>query len=176
MTLDELNNLNHDDAVDWFMQTCAAQNWCIDMSHARPFASDQDIIDVAQTHWAKCNTADFLQAFEAHPMIGDVNSLREKFKQTKAMASNEQSLTQLASEETLQALQALNHAYLEKHGFIFIIFATGKSADQMLQALQNRINNDTATEIANAAEQQLKIAILRINKNLISDTKLKDES
>ena len=109
-------------------------------------------------------------------MIGDVNSLREKFKNTKAMASNEQSGAQSASEETLQELHNLNHAYLDKHGFIFIIFATGKSADQMLQALRNRIDNDTATEIANAAAQQLEIAILRINQNLNTDTKVKDES
>lgn len=176
MTLNELNSLIHDDAVDWFMQTCAAQNWCIAMSQARPFASCQDVSETAQDIWAKCDTGDFLQAFEAHPMIGDVNSLREKFKNTKAMACNEQSGAQSASDETLQALHNHNHAYLKKHGFIFIIFATGKTADQMLQALQNRINNDTATEIANAAAQQLKIAILRIEKNLISDKIVKDEN
>jgi 2-oxo-4-hydroxy-4-carboxy-5-ureidoimidazoline decarboxylase len=99
-------------------------------------------------------------------MIGDVNSLREKFKSTKTMASNEQSGAQLASEETLQQLHKLNHAYLNKHGFIFIIFATGKSAEEMLAALKSRIDNDTETEIENAAAEQIKITLLRINKNL----------
>lgn len=169
MTLTELNALNPEQAQDWFMQTCAAQSWCHAMTNARPFASTENIISVAETVWQSCSKPDFLQAFEAHPMIGDVNSLREKFKNTQAMASHEQSGAQAASEDTLQQLHELNHSYLEKHGFIFIIFATGKSADEMLASLKERIVNDTDTEIQNAAAEQIKITQLRINKNLLAD-------
>lgn len=99
-------------------------------------------------------------------MIGDVDSLRKKYASTKAMASGEQSGATGADEETLGELARLNHAYREKFGFIFIVFATGKSALEMLDILKGRIGNDRATEIRNAAAEQLKISFLRIDKLL----------
>ena len=70
------------------------------------------------------------------------------------------------SEQTLQALADANHQYLAKHGFIFIICATGLSAETMLDALMQRINNSTAREIELAAAEQLKITLLRLEKGL----------
>lgn len=166
MTLDELNHLDSDEAYSWFQQTCAADAWCGDMVQARPFSEVDKLLTAADKFWQGCSNSDFLQAFEAHPMIGDVNSLREKFKSTQTMASHEQSGAQAASDEVLQQLHDYNHRYAEKHGFIFIIFATGKSAQDMLTALKHRIDNSTETEITNAAAEQLKITRLRLTKNL----------
>ncbi|MCP4236041.1 MAG: OHCU decarboxylase, partial [Aestuariibacter sp.] len=61
------------------------------------------------------------------------------------------------------------HAYKDKHGFIFIICATGLSADTMLQALKARLPNQTQIELQNAAEQQINITLLRIGKGLTSE-------
>jgi 2-oxo-4-hydroxy-4-carboxy-5-ureidoimidazoline decarboxylase len=72
----------------------------------------------------------------------------------------------VASEQTLQDLAQGNRDYLEKFGFIFIVFATGKSAEQMLALLQARLPNDRSTEIKNAAEEQRKITDLRLRKLL----------
>ncbi len=166
MTLQQLNQLNIDDCINWFEQTCAAQSWCQKMTQARPFLGLSELQTKAEFFWQQCSHQDYLQAFEAHPMIGDVNSLREKYASTKGIASNEQSGAQSASEETLQSLHRLNQQYLEKHGFIFIVFATGKSAGEMLQILEERLPNDTETEIQLAAAEQLKITLLRINKQL----------
>ncbi|MEM7267378.1 MAG: 2-oxo-4-hydroxy-4-carboxy-5-ureidoimidazoline decarboxylase, partial [Pseudomonadota bacterium] len=66
----------------------------------------------------------------------------------------------------LHQLKEANHAYLDKHGFIFIICATGLSAQTMLEALQARLPNTTQQEITNAAAEQIKITLLRINKAL----------
>jgi 2-oxo-4-hydroxy-4-carboxy-5-ureidoimidazoline decarboxylase len=62
------------------------------------------------------------------------------------------------------ALKNANQAYLDKHGFIFIICATGLSADAMLDALNERLPHTTDKEIQLAAQEQLKITLLRINK------------
>lgn len=166
MTLEDLNRVSANAAVDWFQQTCAAQQWCQQMAQQRPYRDKEALIATANAIWQSCTKVDFMQAFEAHPMIGDVNSLREKFKSTQAMASHEQSGAQSASEEVLQALHQLNHQYLQKHGFIFIIFATGKTATEMLTALKSRLHNSTETEIENAAAEQIKITCLRLTKNL----------
>lgn len=165
-SLVDLNQLNKEAAINWFQQTCSASTWCESMEKARPFADVVSLLNTASQIWQSCSTQDYLQAFEAHPMIGDVNSLREKFKSTQAMASHEQSGAQSASEEVLQALHKYNLDYVKKHGFIFIIFATGKSAQDMLNALKARIDNDTETEIQNAAAEQIKITRLRLTKNL----------
>ncbi|NCP64133.1 MAG: 2-oxo-4-hydroxy-4-carboxy-5-ureidoimidazoline decarboxylase [Paraglaciecola sp.] len=166
MTLNELNTCNNKLAFTWFNQCCAADTWCQSMLAKRPFASLEALAKTAEQTWAECNDTDYLQAFEGHPMIGDVASLRKKYASTQGLASHEQSGVQGADEATLTALHALNQKYLAKHGFIFIICATGLSAQAMLDALRQRFDHDTATEIELAALEQLKITLLRIHKGL----------
>ena len=166
MTLNDLNNMNNDEAFTWFSQCCVAAYWCELMVESMPYKDLASLLDHSQTAWQQCKESDYLEAFEGHPMIGDVATLRAKYAATKNLASNEQQGASIADEATLQTLHKLNHDYLDKHGFIFIICATGLSAQTMLNALQSRIVNDTATEIALAAAEQLKITQLRINKGL----------
>jgi 2-oxo-4-hydroxy-4-carboxy-5-ureidoimidazoline decarboxylase len=101
-------------------------------------------------------------------MIGDVNSLREKYAATKNMASNEQQGATDADIETLQNLATANHEYQNRHGFIFIICASGLSANTMLDAVLLRLHNDTATEMTLAAREQIKITLLRLEKGLVN--------
>ncbi|WP_394220733.1 2-oxo-4-hydroxy-4-carboxy-5-ureidoimidazoline decarboxylase [Alteromonas gracilis] len=166
MTLNELNALNAEEATSWFEQCCAAKAWVYQMVNARPFRDMNSLISETKSAWAKCGDDDYLEAFTAHPMIGDVDSLRKKFANTKAIAAGEQSGTASASETVLFQLKEANQAYLDKHGFIFIICATGLSAQTMLEALQARLPNATQEEINNAAAEQIKITLLRINKAL----------
>jgi OHCU decarboxylase len=108
--------------------------------------------------------ADWLEAFAAHPLIGDVDSLRAKYAATKTLAAGEQSGVASAGEATLAALAEVNRAYRDKFGFIFIVFATGKSAAEMLAILKSRIDNSREQEIRNAAVEQMKITRLRLQK------------
>ena len=165
-SLESINNLSQSEAQLWFSQCCAAPKWFEGMAKTRPFTDIDNISQAAQDIWQQCHEQDFLIAFEAHPMIGDVNSLRAKYAATKNIASNEQQGAAQASEQTLQALADSNHQYLAKHGFIFIICATGLSAETMLDALMQRINNSTAREIELAAAEQIKITLLRLEKGL----------
>ena len=71
-----------------------------------------------------------------------------------------------ASIETLERLSRGNVEYEKKFGFIFIVFASGKSADEMLNILNERIDNTRSEEIANAAEEQRLIFQLRL-RNLL---------
>ena len=166
MTLNELNQLDDKAAYDWFEVSCAAERWVNAMVPGRPYKSPADVYSYAVEVWESLTESDHRQAFEAHPMIGDVNSLRAKFANTKDTAASEQQGTAVASEATLQALHTLNHEYLNKHGFIFIICATGLSADTMLEALQKRLPNDTVSELENAAAEQIKITLLRLTNGL----------
>lgn len=166
MTLTELNYFKHNEAVDWFMQTCTSSKWCDAMAQARPFNSVEQVKATAENIWSQMDEDDILEAFKGHPMIGDISSLREKYANTKALAANEQSGASVASDEVLHALKQSNIDYLEKHGFIFIICATGLSAQTMLAALETRLPNTTEQELATAAGEQIKITLLRIEKGL----------
>ena len=92
--------------------------------------------------------------------------MREKFNNTKSISENEQSGVNDASENTLKNLAKSNQLYEDKFGFIFIVCATGKSADQMLTLIKMRLNNNIETEMQNAAKEQNKITQLRLEKLL----------
>jgi 2-oxo-4-hydroxy-4-carboxy-5-ureidoimidazoline decarboxylase len=166
LSLQALNNLASKEAEQWFSQCCAAPKWFEGMAQTLPFTDFDSLLKTAKQIWLECSTPDFLTAFEAHPMIGDVNSLRKKYAATKNMASNEQQGANDADDKTLHDLALANHDYLNKHGFIFIICASGLSAKTMLDTLMLRLQNDTPTEITLAAAEQIKITLLRLEKGL----------
>lgn len=83
-----------------------------------------------------------------HPQLdpGDASALKSKFAHSK-WEGDEQKGANSASTATLEKLAALNAQYLAKNGFIFLICATGKTADEMVDALQLRMLNDKETEV-----------------------------
>lgn len=166
MNLQMLNELTQDEAQHQFMQCCTSSTWVEYMAAARPFENADALKSAADKGWKNLAEQDYLEAFDGHPKIGDVNSLRAKYANTKALASGEQSAVNQASEQVLTALAQGNDDYQNKFGFIFIVCATGKSAQQMLDLLLARLPNDRATELTNAAEEQRKIFHIRLEKLL----------
>ena len=145
-------------------QCCASETWVKGMLAAMPFADAAAVEKSARDVAARLAPDDWLEAFAAHPRIGDVATLRERFANTKELAASEQAGVRQAKEETIAELARLNDAYFEKFGFIFIVFATGKTADEMLAILKSRLPNDPQDELPIAAAEQLKITLLRLEK------------
>lgn len=163
-TLAKLNSLPVELAIDWFEQCCASAQWCKRMAQARPYDTVEQVSNYAELIWQQLDQQDYLEAFEGHPMIGDLSTLKKKFAATQESASTEQAGTRLADDETLSRLKINNDIYFNKNGFIFIICASGLSATDMLAELEARINNTRDIEIMIAAGEQIKITLLRINK------------
>lgn len=166
MTLDELNQLNQRAAFDAFYNCLSVNTYAKCMVSIRPFASSSAILEATDSFWRTASLEEKLEAFDGHPQIGDISTLKAKYQATASEAGHEQQSVNVASEETLIKLKTLNDQYLERFGFIFIVFATGKSAAQMLELLQSRIDKTREQEIQNAANEQLKITNLRIKKTL----------
>ncbi|WNC72686.1 2-oxo-4-hydroxy-4-carboxy-5-ureidoimidazoline decarboxylase [Thalassotalea psychrophila] len=166
MNLEQLNSFSVEQATHTFMQCCTSSTWVNSMVKARPFVDERAIANQADLAWQELTEPDYMEAFEGHPKIGDVSSLRAKYANTKELAGNEQGLVKEANEDVLQVLSQGNADYEEKFGFIFIVCATGKSAKQMSDLLQARLPNNKAQELINAAEEQRKIFQLRIDKAL----------
>ncbi len=169
MTLAELNQLDQLTLEQALSQCCGAENWFQTLAGYRPFNTIEQIHCLSDSIWSELAESDYLAAFSHHPMIGDMASLKAKFTSTAHWAGDEQQGSQHASEDTLRALQAANQAYFDKFGFIFIVCATGKSADDMLMLLNQRITHDRNTELTIAAAEQNKITHLRLEKLLSAE-------
>ncbi len=164
MTLEELNNIPLQQASDELIKCCGSSKWVNKMVSKRPFSSLEELLQTADEIWAGCGPEDGLEAFQHHPKIGDLKSLEKKFASTSQWSQGEQQSVSSASLQTLQKLQEGNKQYEEKFGFIFIVCATGKSADEMLGLLEARIGNERHKEIKIAMEEQRKITAIRLNK------------
>ena len=164
MNFAELNQTSRAKAVEAFLTCCGSSRWAEKMADRRPYDSVQDLFRFADSFWWNLSAEDWLEAFAAHPRIGDLDSLREKFKSTNEWAGREQSGVREASDDVLQRLARGNADYEDKFGYIFIVCATGKSAGEMLELLERRLMNVPDEEIRNAAEEQRKITQLRLKK------------
>lgn len=163
----DINQMMPDDALKAFEKCCGAWNWYHTMAQSRPFASAEKIFEKSQAIFSGFKRSDWLEAFAHHPKIGDVESLRAKFASTADWAGKEQSGVQHADFATLARLAALNKEYEAKFGYIFIVCASGKTAQEMLQLLINRLPNDPEKELHIAGGEQAKITELRLGKLLI---------
>jgi 2-oxo-4-hydroxy-4-carboxy-5-ureidoimidazoline decarboxylase len=134
------------------------------MTGRRPFASADDVLRAATDGETGLTRDDWLEAFAAHPRIGDLDSLRKKFATTADWAGGEQAGVAGADESVIRALADGNRAYEAKFGHIFIVCATGKTAPEMLALLIERLTNDPDTELRIAAAEQAKITRLRLEK------------
>jgi len=164
MTIADFDHLPIEQKRELLQRCCGSKAWIDKMIAAPPLENLVDLEETAEEKWWECSEKDWLEAFEHHPKIGDINSLKEKYSNTVAWASNEQSGVGSASDEILSALARGNDDYEQKFGHIFIVCATGKSAGEMLEILQSRLPNDRKDEIKIAADEQLKITKLRLEK------------
>ncbi len=164
MTIEEFNICSSGDARDLLLRTCYAPIWANTLCTKRPFRSLDEILELANYIWQMAVRSDVLSAFDAHPKIGDKKSLKKKYQQTAQWASNEQQQVDAAPEQVIEELAQWNKEYEAKFGFIFIVCATGKSAEEMLQLLKNRFSNQSDQEFLIAKEEQRKIMNLRIKK------------
>lgn len=166
MTLEELNHLNQTELKKELTKCCGSSVWVTKMCADFPVQLKEELFQKAEEIWYHCKKEDFLEAFEHHPKIGDMNSLKEKFASTSTWASGEQSGINQAGTDTIEALAKGNRDYENKFGHIFIVCATGKTAGEMLNLLQERLSNDANTEINIAMAEQNKITKLRLEKLL----------
>jgi 2-oxo-4-hydroxy-4-carboxy-5-ureidoimidazoline decarboxylase len=166
MTLHELNLLPKEQLKAELFKCCGSNAWVEKMLPFFPADDMVEILEDAEEQWWLCTEQDWLEAFTHHPKIGDVESLKQKFASTAAWASGEQMGATTASQDILEALAKGNDDYENKFGYIFIVCATGKSAEEMLELLQERLPNEASEEIKIAADEQNKITKLRIEKLL----------
>ena len=162
-SLDRLNALPEGEAASHFRSCCAASRWVDAMVRARPFASRSHLFGVADAAWEATGPNDWLEAFAAHPRIGERASALAR-DASRAWSSAEQSRAAEAPGEIQGELARLNAEYEVRFGRIYIVCATGRSAESLMQDLQSRLRNTPEEELAIASREQHRITRLRLEK------------
>jgi 5-hydroxyisourate hydrolase / 2-oxo-4-hydroxy-4-carboxy-5-ureidoimidazoline decarboxylase len=160
VTLNELNALTPEAAAQELARCCGSKAWVQAMTARRPFSSIDQLFGAAEEIWWSLDGSDWLEAFSHHPAIGDREGV-------SGWAKEEQSGTRDASEATRDALVELNREYERRFGHVFLISATGKTADEMLAELRARMHNPRGEELNVAAGEQAKITRLRLEKLIV---------
>lgn len=166
--LEELNNASKKTTENTLLSSCGSRRWAQKMAEARPFADVAALLNQAAQIWQNLEIKDWLEAFAAHPKIGAKKSVSQATAQSAEWSKAEQLGTQTAADSVKIELAEANRLYEDKFGFIFIICATGKSAEEMLEICRQRLSNDSDTEISLAADEQRKITEIRLKKLLES--------
>ena len=164
--LERLNTISQEEAEAELLKCCGSTLWARRMGMERPFHDLQGILAKADAIWWSLDAEDWLEAFSRHPKIGEKESERAQEKDARQWSEQEQAGTHSADEETRVALREANHEYERKFDHIYIVCATGKTADEMLTILKERLQNDKDKELRVAAEEQRKITHLRLGKLL----------
>jgi 2-oxo-4-hydroxy-4-carboxy-5-ureidoimidazoline decarboxylase len=149
------------DARVWLRRCCGSSRWVEGMLARRPFGSSVALLGAARVVWNSLDQNDWLEAFAHHPQIGERDHAAAP-ADTRELSRHEQAGVADAPPDIRQALDEGNREYALRFGYIFIICATGRSAESILADLRRRLQNDAATEIQIAAEEQAQITALRL--------------
>jgi OHCU decarboxylase len=164
--LGRLNVLPPGEAEVELLKCCGSTRWARRMAAERPFRGVDELLEAADRIWWELGRDDWLEAFSRHPKIGERAAAHAGSAETRRWSEQEQAETRSAPPEVLAALAEANRAYQERFGHIFIVCATGKTSEEMLALLRQRLQNDPGAELRIAAEEQRKIARLRLEKLL----------
>jgi allantoicase len=147
------------EAAARLLRCCGSTAWAAQMAALRPFEDAPALLRAADRVWWSQPEAAWLEAFAAHPQIGEQKGGAWSASEQRAAASAEATvLAQLASAQA---------AYATRHGFIYIVCASGRGAEDILADVSARIGNPREIELRTAAEEQAKITRLRLRKLLI---------
>jgi OHCU decarboxylase len=156
--LDWLNELPEEEAAGELLAVCHSRRWAKEVAAGRPYADEAALQRAADEVWTALGPEDWLEAFAAHPRIGEGGG------RSAAWSRQEQSGVGGAGRDVQEALARGNAEYEARFGHVFLIAAAGRSAGEILAELEARLGNDPATELRVAAGEHRRITRLRLEK------------
>jgi 2-oxo-4-hydroxy-4-carboxy-5-ureidoimidazoline decarboxylase len=162
--LAQWNSLDLAAAADTILPCCGSHAWAAKMAAKRPMADEATLLAESSAVWLALPQTAWQEAFDSHPRIGEQKAQKHATTESLQSSAKEQAVALSADEAAKLALKEANQRYEERFGHIFIICASGKSAGEILAALETRMHNDDTTEMHEAAEQQRQITELRLRR------------
>ena len=166
--LDRWNQLSTQEAFEQVLPCCGSTVWARELATRRPLTDEMSLLAASDEIWNSLGEQDWVEAFSKHPRIGERKAPPVAPAQSALWSEQEQQKVASAGEAVQQALAEANREYERRFGRVFIVCATGKGASEILDILRRRFQNDDATELREAVEEQRKITNLRLKKWLES--------
>ncbi|MEP7001844.1 MAG: 2-oxo-4-hydroxy-4-carboxy-5-ureidoimidazoline decarboxylase [bacterium] len=164
ITVANLDTMPEAEAAFKLAACCGSAKWISRMLARRPFGSREQLFNVAAQVAGALSETDWLEAFSHHPRIGHSVSNAVVSTMAESWSTAEQSAAANATIAVRAALANANAEYEERHGFVFIICASGRSAAEILAAVRSRMRNQRSDEVLIAADEQQQITRLRLEK------------
>jgi 2-oxo-4-hydroxy-4-carboxy-5-ureidoimidazoline decarboxylase len=163
LTVAAFNVLAEPCARELLVPCCMSARWIDEVLAARPYGDIHEVIAASDASLAHLEWSDIEEALQAHPPLGEpVESTADE----SAWSKSEQSASD-ADPQTMAALREANAEYENRFGFVFLIFATGKSYEQMLDGLHARLSNTVEHEPEIVRRELREIVTLRLTKTLV---------
>ena len=169
ITVSQLDDMTDTEAAFKLAACCGSSAWVSAMLARRPFGTPEGLFAAAESVADTLAEEDWLEAFTHHPKIGTRNSNAVVSTSAESWSAGEQSAVATATSAVRAALVDANDAYEKRYGFIFIGFANGRDASEILALLRTRMTNQRRDEIFTAATEQRKITRLRLGKLVIGE-------
>jgi 2-oxo-4-hydroxy-4-carboxy-5-ureidoimidazoline decarboxylase len=163
------NSLDLADAARETLPCCGSKAWATALASARPIPDEESLLATSSSVWLSLPKEAWQEAFDSHPRIGQDHAQARATEKSLRWSAQEQRAALSNHDSTKLALEAANRRYEERFGRIFIICASGKTSDEILAILEQRMHHDAATELREAAEQQRQITQLRLHRWLESN-------
>lgn len=164
MTIAQFDQLPSGEKNELLGMCCSSSAWIKRMLAIFPVENLVDLLEYAEEEWYDCNTADWLEAFQHHIKIGDIETIENNVSKNADWIREEQSFIRNSSAARLKELQKGNELYEDTYGYNYIVAAAGKTVDQILEDLLSRLDNDPHDELVIASAEQNKITQQRLQK------------
>lgn len=158
------NSLPPEDAAREVLPCCGSQAWAEQLAAQRPFVYPEDLFAASDAVWFALPEADWNEAFDSHPRIGQQHARAATVQSLSWSSSEQRAIASSQDEAAKLALAEANREYEAKFGRIFLICASGKSTNEILSILRARMDNTPEQELVEAAEQQRQITQMRLRR------------
>ncbi|MCP9275635.1 2-oxo-4-hydroxy-4-carboxy-5-ureidoimidazoline decarboxylase [Mycolicibacterium arenosum] len=156
--LDGFNDLSERQQMHLLFGVCSSTIWARRVLAGAPFASVDALLDRADRALAELPDGEIDAALDGHPRIGA--------KADNASSAREQAKVTSAGDDVKAALAARNLEYDAKFGYVYLVCASGRSAEELLAILEDRLHNDPETERRVMRSELGKINRLRLERLL----------
>jgi len=163
-TLYRWNDLPLEEAEKEILPCCGSKAWARGITGRRPLPNEPELLAASDEIWNCLSQSDWMEAFRSHPRIGESTAGDPATARSTKWSAQEQQGVVVANGDVKIALAAANREYERRFDRVLIVCATGKTAPEILQIIQRRMQNDKNTELREAAEQQRQITHLRLRK------------
>jgi 2-oxo-4-hydroxy-4-carboxy-5-ureidoimidazoline decarboxylase len=157
--LNAFNDLPTSEAVQSLLACCSSPAWAQVVAAGRPYASVDELLEAADAALAALGQGELDAALAGHPRIGEPPK-----GAGGAWSRQEQAGLDAAQSTTVAAIAEGNRLYEKRFGHVYLVCASGRSADELLGILRSRLGNDEETEWRVVREELAKINRIRLGR------------